>query len=315
MKAPMTSDNAPISASVALALRAVSAASLAWAFAASTRVHHLVDTCLGFGCRQAGARCDQLLEIGRSSADISPEAAPASRMREAWASIVAAASGHCSIGCSRRGGPEQRVDEVGRGVRTLGCARHWPRRRVAATAPAHRRHGARAGPDCRGQRRTEHAGQQQRCQRPRQEAMGGIAEEYFVGVDADPFGPEPAGHIAGEACRDPLHEHQPTAVETAMVVRLAPSLDHGETMVRPRPEPSSIRSSVAAAAASAPAMIGPQLTAVADDSSGHGGCDDGNGRFHARPLVPEQQDEDDDRNRDPEKPEQNSAAHDCLLRM
>ena len=53
-----------------------------------------------------------------------------------------------------------------------------------------------------------------------------------------------------------------------MVVRLALSLDHGEIIVRPRPEPSSISNSVAAAAASAPAMIGPQLTAVADDSSG-----------------------------------------------
>jgi hypothetical protein len=58
------------------------------------------------------------------------------------------------------------------------------------------------------------------------------------------------------------------AVETAKVVTLALSLDHGETMVSPRPEPRSIRMNVRVAAAKAPAMIGPQLIADEDDSTG-----------------------------------------------
>ena len=57
------------------------------------------------------------------------------------------------------------------------------------------------------------------------------------------------------------------AVDTAKVVTLALSLDHGDTMVSPSPEPRSIRMKVSVAAANAPAMIGPQLTADDEDST------------------------------------------------
>ncbi|BCG84209.1 hypothetical protein MesoLj113c_03190 [Mesorhizobium sp. 113-3-9] len=57
------------------------------------------------------------------------------------------------------------------------------------------------------------------------------------------------------------------AVDTAKVVIEAPDPDHGETMLSPSPEPSSMRMKVSVEAAKAPAMIGPQLTAVAEDSS------------------------------------------------
>jgi hypothetical protein len=55
-------------------------------------------------------------------------------------------------------------------------------------------------------------------------------------------------------------------VETAKVVMLALSLDQGDTMVSPRPEPRSIRIKVSVEAAKAPATIGAQLTADDDDS-------------------------------------------------
>ncbi|GLQ81332.1 hypothetical protein GCM10007881_48530 [Mesorhizobium huakuii] len=58
-----------------------------------------------------------------------------------------------------------------------------------------------------------------------------------------------------------------TAVDTAKVVIDAPEPDQGETMLSPSPEPSSMRMKVKVEAAKAPAMIGPQLTAVAEDSS------------------------------------------------
>ena len=57
------------------------------------------------------------------------------------------------------------------------------------------------------------------------------------------------------------------AVETAKVVTLAPSLDHGDTIVRPRPDPRSIKIKVSVDAAKAPATIGPQLTADDEDST------------------------------------------------
>jgi hypothetical protein len=58
------------------------------------------------------------------------------------------------------------------------------------------------------------------------------------------------------------------ALETAKVVALADSPDHGDINVRPRPEPTSMRMSVNVEAAKAPAMIGAQLTAGTDDSAG-----------------------------------------------
>ncbi|WP_292713893.1 hypothetical protein [Mesorhizobium sp.] len=58
------------------------------------------------------------------------------------------------------------------------------------------------------------------------------------------------------------------AVDTEKVVTLALSLDHGDTIVSPRPDPRRIRMNVRIEAAKAPAMIGPQLTADDEDSTG-----------------------------------------------
>ena len=63
-----------------------------------------------------------------------------------------------------------------------------------------------------------------------------------------------------------------TAVEAAIVVRLALSPDHGETKVSPKPEPRSISTAVAATAANAPAKIGPHAMAVFDASSAPDGA-------------------------------------------
>jgi hypothetical protein len=56
-------------------------------------------------------------------------------------------------------------------------------------------------------------------------------------------------------------------VEAAKVVTLALSFDQGDTIVKPRPDPRSIRINVSVDAAKAPATIGPQLTADDEDSS------------------------------------------------
>jgi hypothetical protein len=56
------------------------------------------------------------------------------------------------------------------------------------------------------------------------------------------------------------------AVDAAKVVTDAADPDHGDTMVNPSPEPSNMRMKVNVEAAKAPAMIGPQLTAVVEDS-------------------------------------------------
>ena len=234
-------------------------------------------------------------------------------MRDAWASVAAASSGTLAAG-GRGRRAEQRVDEVGRSRRTRWRAGIG--RRAGCRAPSHRRDGAGAGPDGRRQRRAEHAGQQQRRQRPCQEAMGGVAEEDFVGVDADPLGAQAAGQVAGETGRDPLHDHQPdrggdgNGGEAGALVR--PRRDHRQAEARA--ERASATASPPPRRAH-PAMIGPQLTAVADDSSGTEVATTETGVCMRCLLVPEEEDEDDDRDRNPEKPEQNSAAHDCLLRM
>ena len=62
------------------------------------------------------------------------------------------------------------------------------------------------------------------------------------------------------------------AVEAAMAVKLALSPDHGEIIVRPKPEPSSISTAVVTTAAKAPAKIGPQVIAGLDASPASGGA-------------------------------------------
>jgi hypothetical protein len=73
-------------------------------------------------------------------------------------------------------------------------------------------------------------------------------------------------------------------------------------MVRPSPEPRSIRMSVRVDAAKAPATMGPQLTADEDDSMDGSAATSVSARIaiiHA-PLSHKQQKQDDDRDWDPE---------------
>ncbi len=58
------------------------------------------------------------------------------------------------------------------------------------------------------------------------------------------------------------------AAETPTEAAELLSPDQGDTMVRPRPEPSRRRMSVTPSAATAPPMIGPQDMADAEDSTG-----------------------------------------------
>ena len=48
-----------------------------------------------------------------------------------------------------------------------------------------------------------------RRDRPGQKAIRGIAEEHFVRVQSNPFGPHPTGDIAAEAGRQPLRYDEP----------------------------------------------------------------------------------------------------------
>ena len=57
------------------------------------------------------------------------------------------------------------------------------------------------------------------------------------------------------------------AVDAATAVMPAPSLDQGDTMVSPNPEPTISRMTVTVDAAKAPARIGPQRNADVLDST------------------------------------------------
>lgn len=66
-----------------------------------------------------------------------------------------------------------------------------------------------------------------------------MAEEGFVRMDADPFGTETPGQVTPSP--DDSTMISQIAVDTAKVVTPALSLDHVDTMVRPRPDPRSMR--------------------------------------------------------------------------
>jgi hypothetical protein len=123
----------------------------------------------------------------------------------------------------------------------------------------------------------------------------GVAEEDFVCVQVDPFGAQTSGNVAAEM----------------------PSFENGETIVSPRPAPTGMSTSVAAAAATPPATTGPRLVALAEDSSGttSGTTTPTSETAFAIAflLVPEQQDQDDDRDWHSEKPKQDSATYRTLL--
>ncbi|GAA4107427.1 hypothetical protein GCM10023067_02130 [Aminobacter aganoensis] len=70
---------------------------------------------------------------------------------------------------------------------------------------------------------------------------------------------------------------------------------------------------VSVAAAKEPAMIAPQLTADEDDSTGAATSVARMVEAMIVLLSHEQSEKDDDRNRNPEQPEQNAATHNCLL--
>jgi len=93
------------------------------------------------------------------------------------------------------------------------------------------------------------------------------------------------------------------AEETAKVVTLAPAVDHGETIVSPRPEPRSMRMKVRVEAAKAPAITGAQLTADEDDSTGASTSAVRTVEAIISLLAHEQRKKDDDWNRYPEQPE------------
>src|SRR5262245_59470594 len=104
-------------------------------------------------------------------------------------------------------------------------------------------------------------------------------------------------------------------VPTPMAVAVDAVIVHGLETANPRPAPSSRRMKEIAAAVTAPAMIAGQLTADAGpDSSVPTGTTTVVSTMTALRLVPEQREDDDDRNRYPKKPKQNAAthAHDCF---
>lgn len=84
------------------------------------------------------------------------------------------------------------------------------------------------------------------------------------------------------------------AVDTANVVVEELSEAHGEIIVNPKPDPNNVDSSVIAAAATEPAKIGPQFTALALDSTAHFSIHFANSHFAL--LSHEQKEEQDDRN-------------------
>jgi hypothetical protein len=75
---------------------------------------------------------------------------------------------------------------------------------------------------------------------PKQGSRGGGPEVAFIGVETDHL-VRSRGKITTDARRQPSDNSQPDAVETAKVGTDAVEPDHRETVVSPRPEPSSIR--------------------------------------------------------------------------
>ena len=139
--------------------------------------------------------------------------------------------------------------------------------------------------------------------------MHRIAKEDLVGMDAGPFGAQPPGDAA-ECRRQPLHDYEPYRREESEGRRRRFSAVHGETDERPIPDPNATRNKVMATAARAPPIIAAQETAdceleyssVTSASSAasfsyecHCGC----------PLMPENHQQDNDRDRYAEQPEKN----------
>ena len=101
------------------------------------------------------------------------------------------------------------------------------------------------------------------------------------------------------------------------VVTDAPEFGHAEIVVRPKPAPRDVRTTVRARAAKAPANIAAQT-----DGRGRGFVTDSRRPpVLWRPLepcpwsVPDQREKNDDRNWHAEQPEQNTTTHNCFLQF
>src|ERR1700733_8807148 len=99
------------------------------------------------------------------------------------------------------------------------------------------------------------------------------------------------------------------------VVTDAPEFGHAEIVVRPRPAPRDVRTTVRARAAKAPAKIAAQLTAEYEASLPTAATRPAEPAGTCPCSVPEQRKDDDDRNRHAEQPKQNSAAHNGFLQF
>ena len=145
--------------------------------------------------------------------------------------------------------------------------------------------------------------------------MGGVAEIDLVGMDAYPFGAQATGEIAAETGRNPLHDHQPyrggngKGGQAHALVRPGRHHRQAETRSEEHQQKRHRRSGERPADDRTPADgRGRRFLR----NTGNIGGEDRDWRLHAGLLAPEQQDEDDDRNRNSEKPKQNSTAHSSL---
>ena len=87
----------------------------------------------------------------------------------------------------------------------------------------------------------------------REKAMSRVAEVNFVGVNPDPLG-RPVRYPSRAADNHCTMISQ-TAAQTPKAVAERPELYHGDTEVRPRPEPIASKIKLIAAMANAPAKI------------------------------------------------------------
>ena len=147
---------------------------------------------------------------------------------------------------------------------------------------------------------------------PGDEAMRRVAEEDFIGVDADPLGPQSARDVAAETRCHPLRYHQP---------------DHGrnrDSRCRgPFARPGRYGGEAEAGAQKGHDERHRDRRSRAGENRAprHGGlrrlrC--GSRRFyfddgHHFTLSEEEGEKNDDRNRNTEQPEQDTASHNSLL--
>jgi len=87
---------------------------------------------------------------------------------------------------------------------------------------------------------------------PRKKPVNRLAEINFVGMNPDPFGPQPTGDISAQRAESHWTTINQIAAQTPNVVADAPELYHGDTEAKPRPDPRASNISAVAAIAKAP---------------------------------------------------------------